>query len=508
MRLGLASLVGRWTRVTPPPAPGAPPPGVLPEPLGPRPSGVSPLPVVGAPVDRASQLVDVAAQRLEAWRLDERPGVYGSPGAPPQTLAAVERALITLADHLDKSPTKKAIAECPERAAELAGKLQRLHQGWASLTAMVDLSSRSELIRAAQRLDYAFITTPALEARVRARIVAPVVEGAHGNIEPWERALEALLRSKGPSEDYLAMLRNEVAIARASSLGRGLDFSASVGAWCSELRQSNQGLPSLSHSQLIASRTRPLPDDLVLYSWQSPQSAAAIVRDAAGYWPSIAQSGLYLCESPTSTSGYAGSASFGAMVEVRIPKGTPFADLDHGQVRSELSRRSVFHNHARTPDGALKPLNRYNEVSGWWHLPADVGAQFRMFDATRRPTSELLLMLAESSPAGLPFLAENINAALVARGEGPETVDRALAQRLDRKLSKWAKEDRSKGYSDHSSGVTDLLISLLEVSDRFPSISSRINVALAALDAGDRAELRKHAEYRGDAAAARLVARL
>lgn len=58
-------------------------------------------------------------------------------------------------------------------------------------------------------------------------------------------------------------------------------------------------------------------------------------------------------------------------------------------------------------------------------------------------------MLAESSPAGLPFLAENINAALVARGEGPETVDRALAQRLDRKLSKWAKEGTEKQEIDH-----------------------------------------------------------
>lgn len=494
--------------MSPPPAPGAPLATVLPQPLGPRPTGVSPVPVVGSPVDRANQLVDVVAQRLEAWRLDERPGVHGSLGAPPETLAAVERALVTLADHLDKSPTKTAIAERPERAAELATKLEQLHQGWASLTAMFELSTRAELIRAAQRLDYAFITTPALEARVRARIVEPLVAGAQGSIEPWERALEALLGRDGPSESYVAMLRNEVAIARASALDQGLDFSASVGAWCAELRQSNQALPSLSHRELIAARTRPLPDDLVLYTWQSPQSAAAIVRDAAAHWPSIAQSGLYLCESPTNTSGYAGNTSFGAMVEVRIPKGTPFADLDSGQVRSELSRRKVFHNHAHTPDGALKPLNRYNEISRWWHLPADVGAPFRMFDAAPRPTSELLLMLAECAPAGLPFLAETINAALVARGEGPETVDRALAQRLDRKLSKWAKEDRSRGYSDHASGVTDLLISLLELGDRFPSASSRLNAALASFDAEERAELRKHAEYRADGAAARLIRRL
>lgn len=344
-------------------------------------------------------------------------------------------------------------------------------------------------------------TKPEIVAHIQSAIVDPLVGQAgvrvfDGN---WKDAFEQRLQSCRP--EYAQQLRQEMVTAKEACATLGLDFNELVGSLATALTKSIRVMVNLPDRGLFESRVRTMPEDLVLYSWQSPKNAAALVADPAAYWPKIAKAGVYMAESPTATSGYSGGGDFGAMVEVHIAKGTPFADLSPRAVQDELQRRHLYHNHAATPDGFIKPLNRYNDVDGWWQLPAiQEGTSFHAFDPKAKSTAELRELLRAASAPALPFFVDAMNTAATARAEPQRqglclAAEETLHQRLEQHLATWAAEDKSKGYSMESGPVCADLIALQALGDQFPSIKTWVETVIAGFDATQREQLISAASY-------------
>lgn len=474
-------------------------------------STLATTPVTAVPLERAGQLIDALTQRMDSWRLDERPSQHVlHPNETAESLAALERAATALANHLEKSTTKAAMTGSAR--ADLARELGAAHAGHPDLTSMVFLSSRPALTRAAQKIDYALASPARIEQRVREQIVEHLVDRVPTQPgQAWEQALNAALSSGEFPGPYTEDLKGELAAARGACAREGLDLSTMLDRMATQARADNSRLARSSTAAIFEACKRPLAEDLVLYTWQSAKDAQALLKDPAAHWSAVAKSGVYFCESPVRTSGYAGGSSFGTMVELRLPKGTVFADVDKPAVRDELQRRNAYHNSARTPDGAMKPLNKYGRIERWWQVPSYEGLKLRPFDPSATPTRQLLMMIAESAPPGLPFMVEAINNALSARGEPgagglADPIAQALRDRLERKLAKWSKEQQEgKEYFDHSSGVADLLGSMLEIGKRHPSIKEHATKVIAGLKTTERAELKEQLERREDGAPPELL---
>lgn len=468
----------------------------------PETSALATRPVTAAPLARTTQLIDALTQRMDAWRLDERPTQHVlHPNETAESLAALERAATALADHLEKSSTKAAMTGSAR--AELAREIETTHAGHSDLTSMVFLSSRPALIRAAQKIDYALASRAQLERRIREEIVEHLVDRVRAQPgQSWEAALNAALSSGVFPGPYTEELKSELAAARVACAREGLDLSALLNQGATQAQAENGLLPHSSTAAIFELCKRPLAEDLVLYTWQSARDAAAMLKDPAAHWASVAKSGVYFCESPVRTSGYAGGTSFGTMVELRVPKGTIFSDIDKPVVRSELQRRDAYHNSARTPEGTMKPLNKYGRIERWWQVPSFEGLEVRPFDPSAMPTRKLLLMIAEALPPGLPFVVESVNNALSARGEHgagglAPAIDQALRARLERKLEKWSEEQREgKPYSSHSGGAVDLLGSMLEIGKQHPGVAEHATKVIRGLKPAEREELIKQLELR------------
>jgi hypothetical protein len=460
-------------------------------------STLATTPVTPAPLQRTKQLIEVLTQRMDAWRLDERPAQdLRVPNETDESLAALERAVTALADHLEKAATQSAMTGSAR--AELAAQAAATHWDRPDLTTMVQFSNRPALLRAAQKVDYALADGATIEGRVRLELVEPLV--GRVQVRPgqsWADALDAALSSDTFPRPYTVQLQGELASARAACKRAGLDFTKLVDAQAAEVRTRDSQLGRSSTAAIFTACERTLPEDVVLYSWQSPENAAALVENASAHWDSVAKSGVYLCESPVRTSGYRGGAAFGAMVEVRLPKGTAYADVSASAVRDQLGSRHAFHNHARTPEGVMKPLNKYNGADGWWQMPARTELEFRAFDPSKMPTRQLTLMIAEAAPSGLPFLVEAANDALAARGDHTagglaDALDRSLRGRLERKLDKWTQERRSGvTYSLQASGLLELLSAMLEIGVRHPGIEAHATTAFAGLGHAEREALKR-----------------
>lgn len=344
-------------------------------------------------------------------------------------------------------------------------------------------------------------TKAELVAHIQSTIIEPVVGQAgvrvfDGN---WKDAFEQRIR--GFREEFAQRLRQEMVAAKEACAGLGLDFNALVGSLATELSKSLRVMANLPDRGLFESRVRTMPEDLVLYSWQSPQNAAALVADPAAYWPKVAKAGVYMAESPTATSGYSGGGDFGAMVEIHIAKGTPFADVSPRSVQDELQRRHLYHNHAATPDGYIKPLNRYSDIEGWWQLPAlQEGTSFHAFDPKAKSAAELRELLRAAAAPALPFFVDAMNTAATARGEPRReglslAAETTLHQRLDQRLATWAAEDKSKGYSNESGPVCAELIALQALGDAHPSIKVWVEQVIAGFDATQRQQLLSAAAF-------------
>jgi hypothetical protein len=459
-------------------------------------STLATTPVTPVPLQRTQQLIEVLAQRMDGWRLDERPSQdLWAPNETAESLAALERAATALADQLEKATTQSAMTGSAR--AELAEQTAATHWDRPDLTTMVRLCNRPALLRAAQKIDYALADGATIEERVRQELVEPLV--GRVQVRPgqsWAGALDATLSSDTFPGPYTAQLKGELASARAACKRAGLDFSKLFEAQAAEVSTRNSKLGRSSTAEIFADCERPLAEDVVLYSWQSPDNAAALVEDASAHWASVAKSGVYWCESPVRTSGYRGGSEFGAMVEVRLPRGTVYADVSAFTVKNELGSRHAYHNHALTPEGVTKPLNRYNRSDGWWQMPARPEFEFRAFDPSKLPTRQLTLMIAEAEPSGLPFLVEAMNDALLARGERTAgglapALERSLQSRLERKLDKWTQERRSgAAYSRHVSDVLDLLNAMLEIGERHPDIRAQATTAIAGFGPVEREALK------------------
>lgn len=467
-----------------------------PEPKLPPTSTLATTPVTPVPLQRTQQLIAVLTQRMDAWRCDERPSQdMRVPNETAESLAALERAATALADHLEKATTQSAMTGGAR--AELAAQAAATHWDRPDLTTMVRFSNRPALIRATQKIDYALADAATIERRVRQELIEPLVGRVRvSGGQSWTDAIDAALSGDTFRGPYAAQLQGEVASARAACKRAGLDFTKLVDAQATEVRTRDGQLGRSSTAAIFAACERTLPEDVVLYSWQSPEIAATLIRDASAHWASVAESGVYLCDSPVRTSGYRGGAEFGAMVEVRLPKGTTYADVSAATVQSELGNRHAYHNHARTPEGVTKPLNKYNRSDGWWQMPARPELEFRAFDPSKLPTRQLTLMIAEAASSGLPFLVEAMNDALVARGEHTAgglapALERSLQSRLERKLDKWTQERRSgAAYSMHASGVLDLLNAMLEIGERHPDIRAQAMTAIAGFGPAEREALK------------------
>lgn len=344
-------------------------------------------------------------------------------------------------------------------------------------------------------------TKAEIVAHIQSTIIEPVV--GNGGVRVfdgnWKDAFEQ--RLGGFRTEYAQQLRQEMVAAKEACATLGLDFNALVGSLATELSKSLRVMANLPDRGLFESRLRTVPEDLVLYSWQSPKNAAALVADPAAYWPKVAKSGVYMAESPTKTSGYSGGGDFGAMVEVHIAKGTRFADVSPRAVQDELQRRHLYHNHAATPDGYTKPLNRYSDVEGWWQLPSvQEGTSFHAFDPKTKSTAELCQLLLSAASSAMPFFVAAMNEAAAARGEPLRqglslAAETTLHERLDQHLATWAAEDKSKGYSMESGPVCGDLIALQALGDEHPSIKTWVQQVIAGFDGTQREQLSSAASY-------------
>lgn len=329
---------------------------------------------------------------------------------------------------------------------------------------------------------------PELVARLNDEIIEPIVNGGArvSNPSAWKDAFEAKLPNFRPA--YADQLRVKIAAAEQECKRLGVDFNALVGTLATELCSNIRDMSTMSNKALFESRLRTMPEDTVLYSWQSTKNAEALVGSPADYWPKIEKSGLYMAESPTKTSGYTGGGDFGVMVEVHFEKGTQYADLTPRSVDNEVFQiRKLFHNNAETPDGYRKPLNRYSAIEGWWQMPDFGQARFRPFDPSKRSVEELRALASEVGGAGLPHLLASINRDLLARGEPAEggvakMVREVLEDRMSTRLGAWASEDRSRGYSTAAGDITSELIALQELADRLPGLAPEWIARLAAID--------------------------
>ncbi|MBF0362895.1 MAG: hypothetical protein HQK49_17885 [Oligoflexia bacterium] len=147
----------------------------------------------------------------------------------------------------------------------------------------------------------------------------------------------------------------------------------------------------------IIKLSKPLPSDKIFYTWTNKKSAQRRISEGVFtdqeyqkmlerakndpqrgiHNRALAGSGIYIAEDPYSSSIY-GSEIYtdeGALLEVKVDKGTPYIDLTMGNVVKELNEKGIKVEDVYKLNPAI--LVKYCLENDWWVVKTNQGIHFR-----------------------------------------------------------------------------------------------------------------------------------